>query len=68
LTICVRKPSKEMFRAINRKNWKGLYPHCKNCESSIMKNKYKKNPIPQMLSNVKIRAKLKSTNFNLTTE
>jgi hypothetical protein len=33
-----------------------------------MKNKYKKNPIPQMLSNAKIRAKQKSIDFNLTPE
>jgi len=33
-----------------------------------MKVKYSQNPIPQMLSNAKIRAKQKSVDFNLTFE
>jgi hypothetical protein len=33
-----------------------------------MKVKYKKNPIPQMLSNAKIRAKQKGVDFNLTSQ
>ena len=33
-----------------------------------MKERYEKNPIPQMLSNAKIRAKQKSIDFNLTSE
>ena len=45
-----------------------LYPHCKKCESISMKERYEKNPIPQMLSNAKIRAKQKNIDFNLTSE
>jgi hypothetical protein len=33
-----------------------------------MKERYEKNPITQMLSNAKIRAKQKSIDFNLTSE
>jgi hypothetical protein len=65
---CKKKLSNENFRAINRENWGGLYPQCKKCESSLMKDKYKKNPIPQMLSNAKIRAKQKKIDFNLTSK
>ncbi len=49
--------SNEKFRKIKRKNWQGFYPCCKKCESISMKKRYEKNPIPQMLSNAKIRAK-----------
>lgn len=54
---CKRRLPKEKFRKINRKNWSGLYPQCKNCESVLMRLRYEKNPVPQMLSNAKIRAK-----------
>lgn len=33
-----------------------------------MKVKYEKNPIPQMLSNAKIKAKQKNVDFNITPE
>jgi hypothetical protein len=67
-SFCKKKLSIEKFRAVSRKNWRGQYPQCKICESSLMKVKYKKNPIPQMLSNAKIRAKQKGVDFNLTTQ
>jgi hypothetical protein len=56
------------FRKIKRKNWEGLYPQCKNCEKLKMKNRYIKNPISQMLSNAKIRAKKKNVPFNINAE
>jgi hypothetical protein len=67
-SFCKKNFSNEKFRKIKRKNWKGFYPQCKKCESISMKERYEKNPIPQMLSNAKIRAKQKSLNFNLTSE
>jgi hypothetical protein len=67
-SFCKKKLSKEKFRIISRNNWHGLYPQCKICESSLMKVKYEQNPIPQMLSNAKIRAKQKGVDFNLTTQ
>ena len=67
-TYCKKKLNKENFRKIKRNNWIGFYPKCKSCESSLMQIKYGKNPIPQMLSNAKIRAKQKGFNFDLTYE
>ena len=67
-SFCKKKLSIEKFRTVSRKNWRGQYPQCKICESSLMKIKYKQNPIPQMLSNAKIRAKQKGVDFNLTTQ
>ena len=67
-SFCKRKLLKEKFRIIKRNNWQGLYHQCKICESSLMKVKYEKNPIPQMLSNAKIRAKQKGVDFNLTSQ
>ena len=54
-TSCKKKLNKKNFRKIIRSNWIGFYPQCKICESSLMKVKYSQNPIPQMLSNAKIR-------------
>jgi hypothetical protein len=67
-SFCKKKLSIEKFRTVSRKNWRGQYPQCKICESSLMKVKYKQNPIPQMLSNAKIRAKQKGVDFNLTSK
>ena len=67
-SFCKKKLSIEKFRAVSRNNWRGQYPQCKICESSLMKIKYKQNPIPQMLSNAKIRAKQKGVDFNLTSQ
>ena len=67
-SFCKKKLSIEKFRTVSRKNWRGQYPRCKICESSLMKIKYKQNPIPQMLSNAKIRAKQKGVDFNLTSQ
>ena len=65
-STCKERLPKEKFRRINRNNWSGFYPKCKNCESILMRSRYEKNPIPQMLSNAKIRAKRKNVDFNLT--
>ena len=67
-TSCKKKLSKENFRRINRSNWQGLYPQCKSCENTLMQARYINNPIPQMLSNAKIRAKQKGVDFNLTSK
>ena len=67
-TSCKKKLSKENFRKINRSNWQGLYPQCKSCENTLMQARYINNPIPQMLSNAKIRAKQKGVDFNLTSK
>ena len=44
------------------------YSVCKSCEKKRMEERYKKNPIPQMLSNSKIRAKNKNVPHNITTK
>ena len=44
------------------------YSICKSCEKKRMEERYKKNPIPQMLSNSKIRAKSKNIPHNITTK
>ena len=67
-TSCKKNIKQKNFRKIKRSNWTGFYPQCKSCESTLMKVKYRQNPIPQMLSNAKIRAKQKSIDFNLTFE
>ena len=67
-TSCKKKLSKENFRKINRSNWQGLYPQCKSCENTLMQARYINNPITQMLSNAKIRAKQKGVDFNLTSK
>ena len=67
-TSCKEKLNKKNFRKIIRSNWIGFYSQCKICESSLMKVKYSQNPIPQMLSNAKIRAKQKGVDFNLTSK
>ena len=67
-TSCKKKLSKENFRKINRSNWQGLYPQCKSCENTLMQARYINNPIPQMFSNAKIRAKQKGVDFNLTSK
>ena len=48
--------------------WIGLRATCKDCENLIMKNNYNKNPIPQILSNAKIRAKDKNIEFDIDTK
>ena len=44
------------------------YSHCKKCESSSMRLRYKISPIPQMLSNSRIRAKTKGLEHNINGE
>ena len=67
------------YRKINLNTYKGRKLHgfrrsektlhysvCKSCESLKMKERYTKNPVPQMLSNAKIRAKKKGVPFKIT--
>lgn len=62
------------FRKKNNKSgWKDVngslrYSYCKICETDRMRDEYKRNPIPQMLSNSKIRAKNKNIPHNITTK
>jgi hypothetical protein len=51
-----------------RSNGIGLRYTCKDCENLRMKNNYIKNPIPQMLSNAKTRAKQKNLPFDINTK
>jgi hypothetical protein len=44
------------------------YSICKSCENQRMKERYTSNPIPQMLSNAKIRAKKKGVPFSIKSE
>jgi len=42
------------------------FSKCKSCEIDRARNRYSINPIPQMLSNSKIRAKIKGIAHNIT--
>ena len=44
------------------------YSLCKICEAQRMEENYKLNPIPQMLSNAKIRARQKGVTFSIKTK
>jgi acetyl-CoA carboxylase beta subunit len=50
------------------KKWQGLRSKCKDCSNLDMKKNYSKNPIPQILSNAKIRSKEKNIFFDIDTE
>ena len=56
------------FNTRIEKKWKGLRSKCKNCSNLDMKKNYSKNPIPQILSNAKIRSKEKNIFFDIDTE
>ena len=61
-----------LFRKKNNiSGWKDInggirYSYCKDCEAKRMKERYEKDPIPQMLSNSKIRAKSKGIPHDIT--
>jgi len=61
----------KLYRKKNNKSgWKDIngglrYSYCKHCESQRMRERYILNPIPQMLSNSKIRAKKKDLPHNI---
>ena len=70
-----------LYRKINLNSYKGRklhgfrgsektlhYPVCKSCEALKMKDRYTNNPVPQMLSNAKIRAKQKGVPFKITAD
>ena len=63
-----------MFRKKNNTSgWRDVngglrYSYCKSCEANRMKERYMKNPIPQMLSNSKIRARKKEIPHTINTE
>ena len=60
-----------LFRKKNNlSGWKDIkggirYSYCKSCEANSMKERYKKSPIPQMLSNSRIRARIKGIPHNI---
>ena len=61
---CERNLKYDKFRLRKDVGWTDItgkmrYTYCKECEKKRFKDAYKKNPIPQMLSNSKIRAKVK---------
>jgi hypothetical protein len=64
----------KLFRKKNNKSgWKDIddglrYSYCKQCEADRMRLRYKNDPIPQMLSNSRIRAKKKGILHNLSTD
>lgn len=71
---CNKVKHYSLFRKKNNKSgWKDIkgdirYSYCKNCEAKRMEERYKKNPIPQMLSNSRIRAKNKNIPYNIATK
>ena len=65
---CKKFLTLDNFTKKGSKKRKGLRASCRNCENLRMKNNYIKNPIPQMLSNAKIRSKEKNIEFNIDTK
>ena len=62
---CNKELSFNKFRERKDTGWKDInnkfrYSYCRECEKKRFKEAYKKDPIPQMLSNSKIRAKAKN--------
>ena len=60
-------PCKGMLVGWTDKVGKKRFNKCKSCEKKRAEKNYKKNPIPQMLSNSKIRAKEKQVPHTITT-
>ena len=70
---CNKEVSYTKFRERKDTGWTDInnklrYTYCRECEKKRFKEAYKKDPIPQMLSNSKIRAKAKNLAHNITTE
>ena len=62
---CKKKLTLDNFLKENKKHWKGLKARCRDCGNLQMKNYYINNPIPQILSNAKIRSKNKKIPFEI---
>ena len=70
---CNKELSYTKFRERKDTGWTDInnklrYTYCRECEKKRFKEAYKRDPIPQMLSNSKIRAKAKNLAHNITTE
>ena len=70
---CNKELSFNKFRQRKDTGWKDInnkfrYSYCRECEKKRFKEAYKKDPIPQMLSNSKIRAKAKKLPHNITSD
>ena len=70
---CNKELSFNKFRERKDTGWKYInnkfrYSYCRECEKKRFKEAYKKDPIPQMLSNSKIRAKAKKLPHNITSD
>jgi len=70
---CNKKLSFNKFRERKDTGWKDInnkfrYSYCRECEKKRFKEAYKKDPIPQMLSNSKIRAKAKKLPHNISSD
>ena len=70
---CNKELSFNKFRERKGTGWKDInnkfrYSYCRECEKKRFKEAYKKDPIPQMLSNSKIRAKAKKLPHNITSD
>ena len=70
---CNKELSFNKFRERKDTGWKDInnkfrYSYCRECEKKRFKEAYKKDPIPQMLSNSKIRAKAKKLPHNITSD
>ena len=70
---CNKELSFNEFRERKDTGWKDInnkfrYSYCRECEKKRFKEAYKKDPIPQMLSNSKIRAKAKKLPHNITSD
>ena len=70
---CNKELSFNKFRERKDTGWKDInnkfrYSYCRECEKKRFKEAYKKDPISQMLSNSKIRAKAKKLPHNITSD
>ena len=70
---CYNELRYDKFRERNDTGWTDInnklrYTYCRQCEKNIANNKYRKNPVPQLMYAFKKRAKQQKVPFDLTVE
>ena len=68
---CYKELKYDKFRVRKDVGWTDInnelrYTYCRECEKKVANDKYKSNPIPQLIYNLKRRAKLAGVPFELT--
>jgi hypothetical protein len=68
---CYNELRYDKFRERNDTGWTDInnklrYTYCRKCEKNIANNKYRKNPVPQLMYAFKKRAKQQKVHFDLS--